>query len=58
MAGLVAAGKSNRAIAAMLVIGERTVEKHVENILQKLDFDSRAQIAAWATEQGLRRSAG
>jgi DNA-binding NarL/FixJ family response regulator len=29
------------------------VEKHVENILTKLDFQSRAQIAAWAVEKGL-----
>jgi len=32
---------------------ERTIEKHVENILGKLAFTSRAQIAAWAVERRL-----
>jgi len=45
--------EANRAIAAALVLSERTVEKHVENILLKLGFQSRAQIAAWAVAQGL-----
>jgi DNA-binding CsgD family transcriptional regulator len=46
VAGLVAEGLSNREIAERLVISERTVEGHVERILDKLDFHSRAQIAA------------
>ena len=50
IAGLVAEGLSNRAIAARLVIAQRTAETHVENILAKLGFTSRAQIAAWLTE--------
>jgi non-specific serine/threonine protein kinase len=37
-----------------LVLSERTVENHVGNILMKLGFDSRAQIAIWAVEKGLR----
>jgi DNA-binding CsgD family transcriptional regulator len=49
----VAQGQSNRAIADDLVLSERTVEKHVENILAKLGFDSRAQIAAWVVEKRL-----
>ena len=49
----IAQGKSNRAIADELVVGERTVGTHVENILSKLGFSSRAQIAAWAVEKGL-----
>jgi non-specific serine/threonine protein kinase len=53
IAGLVAAGMSNAAIGEELVISERTVETHVTNILAKLGFASRAQIAAWATERGL-----
>jgi DNA-binding CsgD family transcriptional regulator len=53
VARLVAAGKSNRAIAAELVVSERTVESHVTNILGKLGFTSRAQIAAWAVEVGM-----
>lgn len=46
-------GKSNREIAEGLVLSERTVESHVGNILIKLGFDSRAQIAVWAVEKGL-----
>jgi DNA-binding CsgD family transcriptional regulator/tetratricopeptide (TPR) repeat protein len=53
VARLVAQGKSNRAIADELVVGERTIGTHVENILSKLGFTSRAQIAAWAVEKGL-----
>jgi DNA-binding CsgD family transcriptional regulator len=53
VAALIARGKSNRAIADELVVGERTVGTHVENILSKLGFSSRAQIAAWAVEKGL-----
>ena len=52
-AALVAQGKSNRAIARLLGIGERTVEGHVASALAKLGFSSRAQIAVWAAEQGL-----
>ncbi len=55
VAVLVAQGKSNREIAATLVISERTVERHVANILSKLGFTSRAQIAAWAVEKGLAK---
>jgi len=53
VAALIAQGKSNREVAAALVVSERTVETHVENILSKLGFDSRTQIAAWAVEKGL-----
>jgi predicted ATPase/DNA-binding CsgD family transcriptional regulator len=49
VAALIAQGKSNRAIAESLVVSERTAETHVGNILNKLGFSSRAQIAAWAT---------
>jgi non-specific serine/threonine protein kinase len=51
VAGLVADGLSNRAIAAKLVISQRTAEGHVEHILTKLGFTSRSQIAAWSAEQ-------
>jgi DNA-binding CsgD family transcriptional regulator len=51
IAGHVAAGRSNRDIALELVISERTVETHIQNILIKLEFHSRAQIAAWAAIQ-------
>ncbi|MBE1606127.1 ATP-binding protein [Actinopolymorpha pittospori] len=52
IAELVAEGRSNKEIARRLVIAQRTAESHVENILVKLGFTSRAQIAAWASEQG------
>ncbi|MEV5703900.1 LuxR C-terminal-related transcriptional regulator [Actinoallomurus sp. NPDC052274] len=47
IAHLVTEGMSNRDIAAKLVIAQRTAEGHVEHILNKLGFNSRAQIAAW-----------
>jgi DNA-binding CsgD family transcriptional regulator len=53
VAGFLSQGKSNREIAEDLVLSERTVESHVGNILTKLGFDSRAQIAVWAAEKGL-----
>jgi DNA-binding CsgD family transcriptional regulator len=53
VARLVAQGKSNREIADLLVVGNRTVEAHVSGILSKLGFTSRAQIAVWACEKGL-----
>ncbi|KAF0958011.1 protein kinase domain-containing protein [Rhodococcus sp. T7] len=51
VAGLIAEGMTNRAIAAKLVIAERTAQGHVEHILTKLGFTSRAQVAAWVVEQ-------
>ena len=53
VAALIAQGKTSREIANILVIQERTAEVHVSNILRKLDFTSRAQIAVWAVESGL-----
>jgi DNA-binding NarL/FixJ family response regulator len=53
VAALLAQGYSNRALAEALVVSERTIAKHVENILSKLSFSSRAQIAVWASEKGL-----
>jgi len=47
VARLVAEGLSNKRIAARLFISERTVATHVGNILNKLGFNSRAQIAGW-----------
>ena len=48
---LVAQGMSNRQIAENLVIAKRTSDSHIEHILTKLGFTSRAQIAAWVAEQ-------
>lgn len=51
---LVARGLTNREIAATLVVSARTAEAHVQNILNKLGFNTRAQVAAWAVERGLK----
>jgi non-specific serine/threonine protein kinase len=48
VAALVARGQSNGQIAASLVISVRTVETHVQHIMDKLGCSSRAQIAAWS----------
>ena len=53
VAGLVAAGASNRHIATRLGLAERTIETHVQHILAKLSVHSRAQVAAWAGGRGL-----
>jgi len=53
VASLIAQGKANREIADILVVNYRTIEKHVENVLSKLGFVSRTQIAVWASEKGL-----
>ncbi|HAJ36643.1 MAG TPA: hypothetical protein DCL15_13230, partial [Chloroflexi bacterium] len=55
VAALVAQGKSDREIAEMLVLSKRTASTHVGNILNKLGFSSRSQIAAWVVEQRLPR---
>jgi len=47
---LVASGRSNKAIAEELFISPATAARHVANILAKLGFRSRAQIAAWAAD--------
>jgi predicted ATPase/DNA-binding CsgD family transcriptional regulator len=51
IADLVAEGLSNKEIASRLVISRRTAEGHVERILTKLGFSSRAQVAVWAAER-------
>jgi predicted ATPase/DNA-binding CsgD family transcriptional regulator len=53
VAVLVARGLTNRQIAEELVIAERTADAHVSNILAKLGFATRAQVAAWVVERGM-----
>jgi DNA-binding NarL/FixJ family response regulator len=53
VAVLIAQGRSNPGIAEALVVSERTVTTHVSNILSKLGFSSRTQIASWATAKRL-----
>jgi len=55
IAQLITAGMSNREIARKLFLSERTVDNHVQHLLNKLNFHSRAQIAAWVERQ---RTAG
>jgi DNA-binding NarL/FixJ family response regulator len=50
---LVAMGKSNRAIAADLFLSDKTVARHVSNILMKLGVSSRSAATAYAYEHGL-----
>jgi len=50
---LVAAGKTNKVIAQELFVSERTVDRHVSNILSKLDVPSRAAATAFAYEHRL-----
>jgi DNA-binding CsgD family transcriptional regulator len=49
----VAGGKTNKEIAAQLVLSERTVERHVSNIFAKLGVPTRAAATAFAHEQRL-----
>jgi predicted ATPase/DNA-binding CsgD family transcriptional regulator len=58
IAALIVAGLSNKAIARELVISPATAARHVANILLKLGFSSRAQIAAWATREDQRAAPG
>jgi DNA-binding CsgD family transcriptional regulator len=48
-----AAGETNRAIAAELVLSERTVDRHVSNVFAKLGVSSRAAATAFAYEHRL-----
>ncbi|OYD70514.1 non-specific serine/threonine protein kinase [Rhodococcus sp. OK302] len=58
VADLVAQGLTNKQIAAKLVISIRTAQGHVEHVLTKLGFTSRAQIAAWVVEQSQNEPGG
>jgi DNA-binding CsgD family transcriptional regulator/tetratricopeptide (TPR) repeat protein len=50
---MVAAGQTNRSIAADLFLSERTVDRHISNILTKLDVPSRAAATAYAYQHQL-----
>ena len=53
MLRLIAAGNTNKAIAAELCLSERTIDRHVSNILSKLDVPSRAAATAYAYDHKL-----
>jgi DNA-binding NarL/FixJ family response regulator len=50
---LIAFGKSNRAIVTELYLSEKTVARHVSNILTKLSLSSRSAATAYAYQNGL-----
>jgi RNA polymerase sigma factor (sigma-70 family) len=50
---LIAEGMSNAQIAEKLVISEKTVKSHVSNILSKLHFADRTQVAVFAWKEGI-----
>jgi DNA-binding CsgD family transcriptional regulator/tetratricopeptide (TPR) repeat protein len=55
---LVASGKSNKEVAGALSLSVKTVERHVGNILTKLDVPSRSAATAWAYENEVVRTPG
>lgn len=50
---LLADGATNDAIAASLVISPKTVERHRENIMHKLNLHSRAELVRYAIRKGI-----
>jgi DNA-binding CsgD family transcriptional regulator len=50
---LIAAGKTNREIAAELGISEHTVARHISNIFTKIGVSTRTAASAFAFEHGL-----
>ena len=53
IAALVAGNRSNREIAVVLFIAEKTVETHISHALRKLGFVARTRLAEWAIAVGL-----
>jgi DNA-binding NarL/FixJ family response regulator len=53
VATLIARGLSNRQIADELVVSERTVEWHVDNLLGELGLETKARLVVWTREHGL-----
>ncbi|HEY1292646.1 MAG TPA: LuxR C-terminal-related transcriptional regulator [Chloroflexota bacterium] len=51
VARLVVMGLSNRQIAERLVLADGTVQRHIANILHKLELASRVELAAWVVRQ-------
>ncbi len=50
---LLAAGHSNRAIAEALIVAVGTVKRHVSNIMDKLQAESRLEVVARARDLDL-----
>lgn len=51
IAQLVALGKPNKEIAALMDISENTIRAHVRNVMTKLGMENRVQVAVWVVEQ-------
>jgi DNA-binding NarL/FixJ family response regulator len=54
---LIASGRANKEIAALLDVSEDTVKRHVSHILEKLDVNDRAQATAEAIRRGIVKMA-
>jgi DNA-binding NarL/FixJ family response regulator len=50
---LIAAGRTNKEIAARLVLSERTIARHITNLYAKIDVRSKAEAAAYAIQRSL-----
>ncbi len=50
---LVAQGRSNKEIAAIVSVAENTVKNHLKNVLEKLHLENRVQAATYALQKGL-----
>ena len=53
---LLAAGETNRQIAAAVFLSEKTVKNYVSSILKKISLDRRAQVAGYVARHGPRRA--
>jgi DNA-binding NarL/FixJ family response regulator len=51
--GLLAAGGSNRKVAEALVLSDRTVERHITNIYNKIGAHNRSEATAFAVRHGV-----
>jgi len=51
--GLLAAGRSNKEIAAQLFLSERTVERHITTVYRKTGTHRRTEAMAFALRNGL-----
>ena len=54
VARLVAQGLSNKQIGARMLVSDATVATHIRSIMNKLGFNSRAQIASWMASSNAR----
>lgn len=50
---LILAGYTNKAIAVEVVISEKTVEFHLDNIYRKIGLRTRVLVGVWAIQQGI-----